>query len=87
MAGAHFSSFAQRRRRKEARMTTDQIAHERPLRRRMEWSQPNIAAVRSTVTDLEQKARTLVKQRPVVAVLAAFGVGYVVARLLSRGLR
>ena len=68
-------------------MTTDQIAEERPLPRRAEQVQPDIAAVRSKVTDLEQQARTLIRQRPVVAVLAAVGVGYLVARLVSRGLR
>ena len=68
-------------------MITDQIAEERPLPRRAEQVQPDIAAVRSRVTDLEQQARTLIRQRPVVAVLAAVGVGYLVARLVSRGMR
>ena len=68
-------------------MTTDQIAEERPLPRRAEQGQPDIAAVRSRVTDLEQQARTLIRQRPVVAVLAAAGVGYLVARLVARGTR
>ena len=68
-------------------MITDQIAEERPLPRRTEQVQADIAAVRSKVTDLEQQARTLIRQRPVVAVLAAVGVGYLVARVVSRGLR
>lgn len=68
-------------------MTTDQIAEERPLPRRAEQGQPDITAVRSSVTDLEQQARALIRQRPVVAVLAAVGVGYLVARLVSRGMR
>ena len=68
-------------------MTTEQIAEERPLPRRAEQVQPDIAAVRSKVTDLEQQARTLIRQRPVVAVLAAVGVGYLVARLVSRAMR
>ena len=68
-------------------MTTDQIAEERPLPRRGEQIQPDIAAVRSKVTELEQQARTLIRQRPVVAVLAAAGVGYLVARLVSRRMR
>jgi hypothetical protein len=68
-------------------MTTDQIAEERPPPRRAEQAQSEIAAVRSTVTDLEQQARTLIRQRPVVALLAAVGVGYLVARLVSRGTR
>ncbi|MBI4514973.1 MAG: hypothetical protein HY699_04045 [Deltaproteobacteria bacterium] len=68
-------------------MTTDQMAEEPPLPRGTEQVQPDIAAVRSKVTDLEQQARALIKQRPVVAVLAAVGVGYLVARLVSRGTR
>ena len=67
-------------------MITDQIAEEPPLSRRVGQVQPDIAAVRSTVTDLEQQARTLIRQRPVVAVLAAAGAGYLVARLVSRGM-
>lgn len=68
-------------------MTTDQIAAEQPLPRRTEQGQPDLAAVRSTVTDLEQRARTLIRQQPVVAVLAAAGIGYLVARLVARGAR
>jgi ElaB/YqjD/DUF883 family membrane-anchored ribosome-binding protein len=68
-------------------ITTDQIAEERPLPRRAEQVQPDIAAVRSKVTGLEEQARALIRQRPVVAVLAAAGIGYLVARLLSRGMR
>jgi hypothetical protein len=68
-------------------MITDQIAEERPLPRRAAQVQSDIAVVRSKVTDLEQQARTLIRQRPVVAVLAAVGVGYLVARLVSRGTR
>jgi hypothetical protein len=68
-------------------MITDQIEEEPPLPRRVEQGQPDIAAVRSRLTDLEQQARTLIRQRPVVAVLAAVGVGYLVARLVSRAMR
>ena len=68
-------------------MTTDQIAEEQPLPRRAEQVQPDIAAVHSKVTEIEQQARTLIRQRPVVAVLAAAGLGYLVARLVSRGRR
>ena len=60
-------------------MITDKITEER--------RQPNSATVRSGLTDLEQQARTLIRQRPVVAVLAAASVGYLVARLVSRGMR
>jgi hypothetical protein len=44
-------------------------------------------ALRASVTDLEQQARARIIQRPVVAVLAAVGAGYLVARLVARGLR
>ena len=68
-------------------MITDQIAEEPPLPRRAEQGQPDIAAIRSRVTDFEEHARALIRQRPVVAVLAAVGVGYLVARLVSRAMR
>ena len=68
-------------------MTTDQSAEERPVPRGAEQVQPDIAAVRSKVTELEQQARTLIRQRPVVAVLAAAGVGYLVARVVARRTR
>ena len=66
-------------------MTTDQIAEEPPLPRRAEQGQPDSAA--SRLSDLEQQARIRIRQRPVVAVLAAVGFGYLVARLVSRATR
>lgn len=48
---------------------------------------PDMEAVQASVTELEQQARTRIIQRPVVAVLAAVGVGYLVARLFARGVR
>jgi ElaB/YqjD/DUF883 family membrane-anchored ribosome-binding protein len=68
-------------------MITDQIAEERLSPPRSEQGQARITQVRSRVTDLEEHARTLIRQRPVVAVLAAVGVGYLVARLVSRAIR
>ena len=68
-------------------MITDQIAEELPSPPGSQQAQADIAAVCSRVTDLEQRARTLIRQRPVVAVLAAVGVGYLVARLVSRATR
>ena len=65
-------------------MITDQIAEEP---RGAEPGQADRADVRPTLTELEQQARALIRQRPVVAVLAAVGVGYLVARLVSRVLR
>ena len=68
-------------------MITDQIAEEPPLARGAQEVQPNIAAVRSRLTDLEQQARMRIRQRPVVTVLAGVGAGYLVARLVSRAMR
>jgi hypothetical protein len=68
-------------------MIADQIAEEPPLPRGAEQAQADITAVRSRLTDMEQQARTLIRQRPIVAVLAAVGAGYLVARLVSRAMR
>lgn len=68
-------------------MTTEQSVEERPLPQRTQQKQLDIAALRSSVTDLEQQARAFIRQRPVVAVLAAIGAGYLVARLVARGRR
>ena len=67
-------------------MTTDQGLEE-PLPPRAQPGQLDITALRATVTDLEQQARAFIRQRPVMAVLAAVGAGYLVARLVSRGRR
>ena len=48
---------------------------------------PDMETLRAQVTEFEQQARTRIIQRPVVAVLAAVGVGYLVARLVARGVR
>ena len=68
-------------------MITDQIAEERPSPPRLAQVQPGFAEVRARMTDLERNARTLIRQRPVVAVLAAVGVGYLVARIVARVMR
>ena len=68
-------------------MIPDQIADQPPLPQRTEQVPPDGAAGGSTLTDLEHQARTLIRQRPVVAVLAAVGVGYLAARLVSRAMR
>ena len=64
-------------------MITDEIAAEPSP---AEPGQADLA-VRSTPTGLEHQARALIRQRPVVAVLAALGVGYLAARLVSRAMR
>lgn len=64
-------------------MITEQIAAER---RSPEGSEQTAdSEVASTLMELTQRVRTIIEQRPVVAVLTAVGVGYVVARLVSRG--
>ncbi|MDZ4684423.1 MAG: hypothetical protein SH850_04985 [Planctomycetaceae bacterium] len=71
-------------------MATEQIAA-RTTPRHIEqpsYSMPtDIAAVRSVVTDLERQARDLIHDRPVLAVLIAAGVGYLMARVVVRGSR
>ena len=67
-------------------MNTDEIAQE-PLPPQGAEEALDIAAVRAKVTELEQQARSIIRQRPVVAVLAAAGVGYLIARVVVRGTR
>ena len=52
-----------------------------------ERTHEDAAGASSTVTDVEEYARALVRERPVAAVLAAVGLGYLVARLVSRTVR
>ncbi len=69
-------------------MITDQIAAERSSPPHSEPVQSDILTnVSSRMTEIEQHLRTLIRQRPVVAILTAVGAGYLVARLLSRALR
>lgn len=65
-------------------MITDQVVEGRASPPRAEQEQPDTTEVRDTVAALEERARTFIRQRPVVAVLAALGAGYLVARVLSR---
>ena len=68
-------------------MITDQIAEERGSPPRSQQVDPGMAEVRARVTDLHRQARNLIRQRPIVAVLTAVGVGYLTARLVSRATR
>ncbi len=43
-----------------------------------------ISAAIAEMADLEQQARAFIRERPVAAVLAALGAGYLTARVLSR---
>ena len=47
--------------------------------------QSDIEVLGFKMTDLEQQARTLIREQPVVAVMAAAGFGYLLARIASRG--
>ncbi|MFN2425263.1 MAG: hypothetical protein ABR587_02305 [Candidatus Binatia bacterium] len=49
--------------------------------------QSDMEAIGLNVSYLEQEARTLIRQRPVMAALAAAGLGYLLARLASRASR
>jgi len=68
-------------------MITEQIAVDGASSPRTGPVWPDMEALRASVTELEQHARTRIMQRPVVAVLVAVGVGYLVARLVARGVR
>ena len=63
-------------------MITEQIAAEAPSPGPPEA--PADTDVLSRLTDLTERVRTVIIQRPVVAVLTAVGAGFVVARLVSR---
>jgi len=66
---------------------TDQIADERRSRPRPQRRQAGFAEARARAMEVERRARTLIGQRPIVAVLAAVAVGYLTARLVSRARR
>lgn len=63
-------------------MIADQSAVEPRSSPTQAW--PDMEALSASVTELEAQVRTRIVERPVVAVLAALGVGYLVARLVSR---
>jgi hypothetical protein len=65
----------------------DQVADEDPLPQRAEQVHVDTTAIRSKVAELEQHAQAFIKQQPIVAILAAAGVGYLVARIVTRGMR
>lgn len=65
-------------------MITEHIAAEGSSPPQPEPAQPDMQHVRARLTDIEEHARALIRKRPVVAVLAAIGGGYLVARLVSR---
>jgi hypothetical protein len=68
-------------------MITDRIAEIRPTPLREPQAASDGADIGSGLMDLEEQARTFIRKRPVVAVLSAVGVGYLVARLVSRATR
>ena len=68
-------------------MITDQIAAEPEAPPPSPQMQPGLDEVRARVTDLHRHARSLIRQRPIVAVLTALAVGYLTARFVSRATR
>jgi hypothetical protein len=68
-------------------MVTDQVADDQASPPAAEQPEPDATEVESMMADLEERARRFIGQRPVIAVLAAAGAGYLVARLLSRGIK
>jgi hypothetical protein len=64
--------------------TTEQIAEDRRWPPGADQTRTDSAAVRQTVTEVEEQVRILIRERPVVAVLAAAGVGYLLARIVAR---
>jgi ElaB/YqjD/DUF883 family membrane-anchored ribosome-binding protein len=64
--------------------TTERIAEERRWPPATDQVRTDSAAVRRTVTEVEEQARTLIRERPVMAVLAAAGIGYLLARIVAR---
>ena len=68
-------------------LTTDQTIEEQSQAQRTGPPPASIPAGSSVATDLEQQARTLIRQHPLVAVLAATGVGFLIARVFVRGIR
>ena len=62
----------------------EQIAAEPSPRRSQQDADAEVA---SALTEFTQRVRAIIERRPVAAVLAAVGVGYVAARLVSRGRR
>ncbi|HEY2774129.1 MAG TPA: hypothetical protein VGK20_08770 [Candidatus Binatia bacterium] len=57
---------------------------DRPLQHLTSSVRNDVAAVRTTATGLEQQIEAFVRERPLVAVFGALGLGFIVARLVSR---
>jgi hypothetical protein len=55
-----------------------------PSPRTAEMLRPDSFDPLAAVADLEQQLYAFVRERPVTAVVAALGIGFVVARMLSR---
>jgi hypothetical protein len=66
-------------------MNTEPIVGEQQLPQPAPEQIPiDLEALRAKVSDLEQQASVFIREQPVAAVLAAVGVGFLVARLVSR---
>ncbi|HXC50945.1 MAG TPA: hypothetical protein VN634_08680 [Candidatus Limnocylindrales bacterium] len=65
-------------------MMTESATEPRLLTTSEPQAQSEIDALGSGLKDLEMQARAFVHERPIVAVLVAAGLGYLLARLASR---
>ncbi len=68
-------------------MTTEQIAEAHHSPPRPERERSSSADVRAKAAEVDRQFRMLIRQRPIAAVLAAVGLGYLTARLVARAHR
>lgn len=68
-------------------MTINPSSDVRLLSPPVERAESGVDAIGSELKDLEKQARAAIQERPIVAVLVAVGLGYLVARLASRANR
>jgi hypothetical protein len=54
---------------------------------RTELPLPDLDALGARLKDIEPQARAAIQQRPIVAMMIAVGVGYLIARMASRSNR
>lgn len=68
-------------------MNTDETTEEQQVLPGVQQVRDGAAEIGTRVTELEHKAREVIRARPIVALLAALGAGFLAARLVSRGRR
>jgi len=65
-------------------MITDRNSEDSTFRQIAQNFPTDLSSVRSSANDFEQQLQTFVRERPVAAVFAALGLGFVVARMFAR---